>query len=131
MKRKTPWSQLDTFTAAYVTAFFFTEEPEERQQGGEFTDWHDTEGEWNRFPVADQRRIIQECIDFQEANAEALQDYPTTAAGHDFLYTRNHHGCGFWENDHGTKEQCDALTAAAHAAGERHLERWKGRNAHR
>ena len=131
MKRKTPWSQLDTFTAAYVTAFFFTEEPEERQQGGEFTDWHDTPEQWNRFPVADQERIIQECIDFQGAQAGPLQDYPTDRAGHDFLYSRNGHGCGFWENDFGTEEQCELLHAAAKAAGTRYIERHKGRNYYR
>lgn len=127
MKRKTPFDQLDTFTRAFVTAFFFTETPDERRFSGEYTEAH-ARPEWNRFPVADQQKIIQECIDFQGSQAGNLQDYPTAAAGHDFLYSRNGHGCGFWENDHGTEAQCDALQTAAKAAGECYLERWKGRN---
>lgn len=131
MKRKTPFAQLDTFTTAYVEALFFTETPEDKMHPGEFTEWHDTAGEWNRFPVADQQKIIQECIDFQGSQAEALQDYPTDRAGHDFLYSRNGHGCGFWEVDFGTEEQCERLQAAADAAGQCYLERWKGRNYYR
>lgn len=63
-------------------------------------------------------KIIADCERFQRENSADLSDYPEGNAAHDFWLTRCHAGVGFWENDFGTKEQCDRLTKASHKFGE-------------
>jgi hypothetical protein len=50
-----------------------------------------------------------------QANEEGISD---EYLGHDFWLTRNHHGTGFWDRGLSVGQ---ALTDAAHAAGERTL----------
>lgn len=60
-----------------------------------------------------------DCLDFQEANAEALAEYQEEIGypgGVDFWLTRNRHGAGFW--DRGNAPCFKALTDAAHVYGE-------------
>ncbi len=61
--------------------------------------------------------MVDECARFQADNAVHLVGYPMEHAGHDFWLTRCGHGAGYWENDFGTPAACEALTNAAHAAG--------------
>lgn len=78
------------------------------------------------------RQAVEDCADFQQANAEALQrmyaHYRETGraahpdagsaeacAGHDFWLTRNGHGAGFW--DRGAGAVGDALAEAARLYG--------------
>lgn len=100
--------ELDTFTKAYLEAIAFTEchsdNPE--LQGKEFSP----------ELIAQAQK---DCAKFQAEND--LTDYPTDRAAHDFWFTRNHHGCGFWEVDFGTLEQCTKLTVSAHQFGERYI----------
>lgn len=62
-----------------------------------------------------------DCAAFQAQNAELLALAGDDAQnGHDFWLTRNHHGAGFW--DRGYPDAIgNALTEAAHKAGERDL----------
>jgi hypothetical protein len=107
---------LDAFTRGYIEALFFTET----------NDLYDSE-DWNtpeaQDDIAEGRcsgsipsdcgfsdldsdtlaTIIFECAGFQRVHAELLaaayevEGYDDEAAGRDFWYTRNGHGCGFWD----------------------------------
>lgn len=45
-------------------------------------------------------RIFNDCNHFlSEASAVGEGDHCTGRLGHDFLMTRNGHGCGFWDGD--------------------------------
>jgi hypothetical protein len=92
---------LDTFTRAYLNAVRFTEGGPDNPQ-------------FEQADFSDEfiERAKQDCARFQSEND--LSGYPLERAGHDFWFTRNHHGVGFWENDFGTKEQCAKLTEACH-----------------
>ena len=74
---------------------------------------------WTDIAPETLQRMIDDCAKFQAEND--LTGYPLKNAGHDFWLTRNGHGCGFWENDFGTEEQCDKLTKASKAFGEFNL----------
>lgn len=65
------------------------------------------------------KKMIADCTAFQKDND--LEGYGDSQAGHDFWLTREGHGAGFWEEDHGTPEQCAKLEAAAKAFGEFNL----------
>jgi hypothetical protein len=105
---------LDEFTLAYIMAALWTYD--ENAPSGEFS----TSGRFEiLFPQIGREtllKMVEDCARFQrEAD---LTDYPTKQAGHDFWLTRNHHGCGFWENDYGTESQCKKLTEFSHGFGE-------------
>jgi hypothetical protein len=69
------------------------------------------------------RQARADCLKFQRDCWELLDEdsEPTAAtlahAGRDFWYTRNGHGCGFWDGDW-PEPQGTRLTDAAHAYGE-------------
>jgi hypothetical protein len=106
-KQTTPETALDEFTLAYIMAALWTYD--ENAPSGEFS----TSGRFEiLFPqLASETllKMIADCQAFQ--NLADLTGYPIKNAGHDFWLTRNGHGCGFWENDFGTEEQCAKLTA--------------------
>jgi hypothetical protein len=85
----------------------------------------DADGEPLDAELSEETRatMARECAVFESKN-RALLDQANEEGqsdeylGHDFWLTRNHHGAGFW--DRGLSIG-DALTAAAHAAGERYL----------
>jgi hypothetical protein len=95
------FADLDSFTQGYIEAMFFTS-----------TGTGDDE-ELENATVADLApetldRIKADCAKFQamrpvdldEACDEGRIDgYDLEAAGRDFWYTRNGHGCGYWEQD--------------------------------
>lgn len=105
---------LNEFTMAYVMAALFTFE--ENPPQGEYS----TSGRFQElFPLIDPRtlyKMIEDCTAFL-AQAD-LTDYPQKQAGYDFWFTRNGHGVGFWEEDYGTPEQCQKLTALCKEFGE-------------
>jgi hypothetical protein len=121
---------LDTFTQGYIEAMFFTDternsvreaEPDSRdRQWNPETD-SSLPGDVSVADLASETltRIIADCEQFQTANAalleraytlgEAQDCYDETTAGRDLWYTRNGHGCGFW--DRGLGDVGQALTA--------------------
>lgn len=124
--KKPAFDSLHPFIKGYFQAAIFTELPDRMSRPGDIRERFDFAAAWNSMTRRDQIELIKYCDDFREANAENLTDYPDEDAGQDFWLTRNGHGCGFWENDHGTPEQCKALAEAARVYGSAYLERYKG-----
>lgn len=58
---------------------------------------------------------LEDCVSFQ---ARADVSFRLRQAGRDFWFTRNYHGCGFWDGDWVEGEK---LTAIAHSYGEVNL----------
>lgn len=95
--------ELDSFTQGYIEAMFFT-----NTGSGD-------DGDLENASVAELaddtlQEIVKDCVVFQVTNRadldEALDNgringYDETRAGHDFWYTRNGHGCGYWDRDLG------------------------------
>ena len=106
-------AELDTFTAAYIECIYFTETGDGDQPGSEV--------EMSAELIAS---IKAECAEWQATNAALLAraydcvGYDETRAGHDFWYTRNGHGVGFWCRDELGDELGEALSEAAKLAGE-------------
>jgi hypothetical protein len=108
------YSQLDSFTRAYIEAMFFTDAncDSEELADASFTEL---------APDA-LKSIVEDCSDFQESFADLLRfaytfgAYNESSAGHDFWLTRNGHGAGFW--DRGLDDVGDKLTEMAHPYGE-------------
>jgi len=113
------WDSLDSFTQGYVKALFFTESGSETD-GKEIGD-----AGFSALAPETLARIIADCAKFQEGaawlravNAAKFYDFPgETAAGRDFWFTRNGHGCGFWDGDW-PEPHATALTDAAKSFGE-------------
>jgi hypothetical protein len=108
-----PQTNLDTFTAAYIEAVYFTETGDGDQPSGE-------------IEMSSELRdaIIAECAEWQVDNAKLLAEayervgYDEARAGHDFWLTRNGHGAGFWCRDELEGDSLgDRLSLAAKAAG--------------
>lgn len=128
------WSDLDAFTQGYIEALFFTSKPvwedgvteEDAQQA--YDDMVEALGFSDLAPEA-LARIIDDCAKFQAGAAmtamqaapgDAARNFPpgpTIHAGRDFWYTRNGHGCGFWDGDW-PGPYATQLTDAAKAFGE-------------
>lgn len=113
--------QLDAFTTAYIVCALWSSSDDEDDPLD------------SNYGIADiapgaMEQIVADCAAFQKDNAEMLAkayelyaphaDAPRkeSSGGHDFWLTRNGHGAGFW--DRGLGEIGDALTKAAHKAGE-------------
>ena len=112
-----PFNTLDEFTRGYVAALLFSEHVDtaDESSGQSFLDANYTADDL--APTA-LKSIQADCDAFLESNAVDVEGYGEAAAGNDFLFTRNGHGVGFWENDHGTPESCKRLDDCAHAYGE-------------
>jgi hypothetical protein len=100
---------MDAFTRAYIHAAAFTEDPDPGQ------------GEYPERPIEDFDPIfltqaIEDCAQFARA-FEDLIDGDEEHAGRDFWYTRNGHGCGFWDGDW-AEPAATILSAAAETFGE-------------
>lgn len=110
---------LGEFVDAYIECMMWSSTDNSDETGGNPLD--------DNYCVADitqesLQRIIRDCNDFQQLNAELLQQaidsdigYSLEKAGHDFWLTRNGHGAGFW--DRGLGEIGEALTTAAKIYG--------------
>jgi len=133
------WAALDAFTQGYIEALFFTEC---ETMAAEAAERHGSERHARELGFADLApealaRIIEDCERFQHAQLKIQQGRQifgrrqiTTAVlsvlrgpdlcikgGRDFWYTRNGHGCGFWDGDW-PEPYASELTAAAKAFGE-------------
>jgi hypothetical protein len=111
----TAWRDLDSFTQGYVEAMFFTSTGDDGEAFAEgFSD----------LAPETLARIIADCAKFQEGaawlravNAAKGYDFPGEAdAGRDFWFTRNGHGCGFWDGDW-PEPHAEQLTDAARTFG--------------
>lgn len=105
---------LEGFIEGYVEAALWSEMDEEDRPLDDLYD------ESNLSPGT-RALVERECRAFYEANMALWADepdYEDNHAGQDFLLTRNRHGAGFW--DRGIANG-NALTEAAHAAGETHF----------
>ena len=119
------WGGLDSFTQGYVTALFFTENApgvttEEWQAGCNGALPGDV-GFADLDPDA-LAKTLADCAKFQDSRAwvdtlEGHQGADEEHAGRDFWYTRNGHGCGFWDGDW-PEPYATQLADAAKAFGE-------------
>lgn len=103
---------LGEFVMGYIVAAYFTETGDSEQPSSEATISNEA--------IA---TAVTECEAFQaEAkpilDAAYLSGYTETQAGHDFWFTRNGHGVGYWCRDELTDEQGDSLSDIARRAGE-------------
>ncbi len=111
------FSELDSFAKAYVEAIFFTE------GGPDHEEW--SEKDFGDLAPETIRRIIADCKKFEDENGEAIAvgadrgsgEYSAwQQAGHDFWFTRNGHGVGFWDGDW-PEPQASQLDKAAKSFG--------------
>ena len=112
---------LDTFTQSYVHCALFTEDP--HPPGGcDYAECGAAQANAKRLPNYWLAQAKADCEKFQSENVELLGQAGTDSQnGHDFWFTRNHHGAGFWDRGY-PDEIGDALTVAAHAFGEAYLD---------
>ena len=96
------WPELDAFTQGYIEALFFTDasDSDDELYGKGFSD----------LAPETLAAIIDDCRKFCETPAYAsvrdcegswaiASKATVEHAGRDFWYTRNGHGCGFWDGD--------------------------------
>ena len=106
-------TDLETFTAAYIEALYFTDTGEGDQPSADTELAPDTRLDieadcrsfWLRFG----------CYVTTKTCSDAF-DNSVSQAGHDFHMTRNGHGVGFWETEW-PKPYRDMLTAGANSYG--------------
>ena len=139
------WSDLDAFTQGYIEAAFFTETEPGTTRADRVTtrgtvrkSWAEGEregqhknipGDYGFADLAPETlaRMIADCAAFQGSETWTLREAAESAgdgpcpddaqAGRDFWYTRNGHGCGFWDGDW-PEPYASELTDAAKAFGE-------------
>ena len=112
----TRWTDLDPFTQGYIEALFFTSEDDLGMAANGHL--NDPVGFSDLAPET-LARIIADCAKFQDGRAwaDTLEGHPDADeehAGRDFWYTRQGHGCGFWDGDW-PEPYATALTEAAEA----------------
>ena len=105
---KIKFCDLDAFTQGYAECAFFCNQPNPRSGEYSMDGW-----EWDSLTEAEQSSIIVACGVFQGkygallARAYRGDDYtrgdysPEECAGHDYFYTSNGHGTGFWDRELG------------------------------
>lgn len=126
------FEDLDAFTQGYIEALFFTEHARNAPTVEDFlkgcepgTNEGSIHGNAGFADLAPETlaQIISDCQGFQDQDHEHpwldwCEDQGRMAeAGRDFWYTRNHHGCGFWDGDW-PEPYATTLTNAAHSFGE-------------
>jgi len=85
---------MDNFTRAYIACLLW----QATDNNGEPLDMYDDDD----ISPEDIATIQQDCADFQESNADLLEQAGTDEQnGHDFCLTRNGHGAGFWDRGYG------------------------------
>lgn len=111
-------NQIEQMTDGYIECALFTaDERLIKASSGQF----DVQPFLRCIPKDTREEARRVCVAFYNANTADLADYPAKAAGYDLWYTRNGHGCGFWEADHCEEDAAERLTKAAEALGECHL----------
>lgn len=106
-------AKIGYFAKGYLEAMFFTECHADNPELEHAT--------INDLSVEAWERSLRTCAKFEEGNAGLLArayeeyDYDSEQAGRDFWFTRNGHGCGFW--DRGLDELGDQLSEASRQHG--------------
>jgi hypothetical protein len=104
------FSNLDAFARNYITAAFFTDSADELRDAT-FAD----------LAPETLAKMLQDCVDFEAQTADIRKEmgsrWDAETAGRDFWYTRNGHGCGFWDGDW-PEPYAKQLSDTAHAFGE-------------
>ena len=106
---------LDVFARDYMLAALFTTDPDPGQ--GEYAE-HD---DWTIDNIAPEAydAMVKDCLSFMDACWDDIH-LDLAHAGRDFWYTRNGHGCGFWDGDW-PEAIGGRLTYACKAYGEQDL----------
>ena len=139
----TAWRDLDDFTQGYIEAMFFTScDPAGQHDEAAWNPETDcslpSDVTFSDLAPETLARIVADCAAFQEGSAwttcraawSEMTDHEARLAGfargggvddaqggRDFWFTRNGHGCGFWDGDW-PKPHATALTDAAKSFGE-------------
>lgn len=132
------WRDIAYFDRGYIEALFFTESSPslttEKWRDGCEPGSNDGSlpgdvGFSDLAPGA-LRQILQDCDKFKASPAwkaweaverDGVEGPDEQQAGRDFWYTRNSHGCGFWDGDW-PEPHATELTDAAKAFGEVYIE---------
>lgn len=139
-KENPAFESLDEFTQGYIEALFFTEEErlaEENESlesrsvmlrktaNGIESEFIGGNIGFDLLAPEALAKIISDCARFQVrafaplASSCRINGYDSTLAGHDFWFTRNGHGVGFW--DRGLGSLGEALTKISKKYGESDL----------
>jgi hypothetical protein len=118
-------SDLEDFVDAYIEAAFFSSNDNSDDYGGEPLDANygpsDLAEETEDEMVADCKQFLDKAWPTLEEAPDRINGHPMIeVAGHDFWFTRNGHGSGFWE-DHWPKKIGDVLTKLSKRFGEYNL----------
>jgi hypothetical protein len=123
--------KLDQFTSAYLQCALFTGTDESNDQGGNPLDGSYSICDFSKEAL---KKALADCEKFQELNIDDIEAIPDwkgntdshgrniytqyEVAGHDFWFTRNGHGTGFWDREYLNQETKDKLTKSAKSFGE-------------
>lgn len=126
--------KLDQFTTAYLQCALFTGTDESNDQGGDPLDEIYYIDDFSKEAI---KKALEDCEEFQELNIDDIEKIPNwkgnadssgrnsytgyEVAGHDFWFTRNGHGSGFWDREYLDKETKDRLTKSAKSFGESYV----------
>lgn len=116
--KRDEYADLDPFTRGYIEAMFFTDAS--CADDGDLED-----ATFSDLAPSTLETIKRDCAEFQAQHAAAIEAAVSgsdtrgeTEAGHDFWYTRNGHGVGFWERGRWPDGPGEPLSRAAKAFGE-------------
>ena len=105
---------LDDFTRSYIETALWSTTDASDDSGGDHLDANYGLGDLSGESVD---KMQADCLKFQAYNANALEPFDASTAGHDFWLTRNGHGAGFWDGDY-SEPQAAQLTASSKYFGE-------------
>ena len=108
--------RLSAFVRAYLECVLFTDNDESDESGGEPLDRNYSIEAFDEDSIA---RARADCEAFQTIMADDLEltGCDDEQAGHDFWFTRNGHGVGFWDRGY-DKPIAERLTAMCKRFGE-------------
>src|ERR1700722_11654535 len=104
---------LELFLAGYIECALWSSYDNSDDNGGDPLDDNYDEEDLAEETMARMRKDCQAFIEMNETDLLLYstrydgEDFPSTAAGHDFWLSRNGHGSGFW--DRGLGELGDRL----------------------
>jgi hypothetical protein len=111
----------DDFLKGYILGVGFTSQNTEGENwfgagSGEFSDYVSVEEIVEAIGYESMHQLLTEVLAFLKSAHHLLIDCDMEDAGSNFHYTRNGHGCGFWDGD--WPEHGDKLTELSKPFGE-------------